>query len=82
MKYAKLVINRVLMILIVLVLLITSFSKNGFYTVSANEQEELFPFRGNKLQNPYLRYGPSDTSIPNWVISSTNNILSGEKEVQ
>ncbi|MDE8220771.1 DUF1542 domain-containing protein [Erysipelothrix rhusiopathiae] len=79
MKYAKLVINRVLMILIVLVLLITSFSKNGFYTVSANEQEELFPFRGNKLQNPYLRYGPSDTSIPNWVISSTNNILSGEK---
>ncbi|MDE8328937.1 DUF1542 domain-containing protein [Erysipelothrix rhusiopathiae] len=79
MKYAKLVINRVLMILIVLALLITSFSKNGFYTVSANEQEELFPFRGNKLQNPYLRYGPSDTSIPNWVISSTNNILSGEK---
>ncbi|MDE8193782.1 DUF1542 domain-containing protein [Erysipelothrix rhusiopathiae] len=79
MKYAKIVINRVFMILIVLGLMISSFSKNGFYTVSANEQEELFPFRGNKLQNPYLRYGPSDTSIPNWVISSTNNILSGEK---
>lgn len=38
MKYAKIVINRVFMILIVLGLMISSFSKNGFYTVSANEQ--------------------------------------------
>ncbi|AZK44751.1 DUF1542 domain-containing protein [Erysipelothrix piscisicarius] len=60
------------------VLLVTSISMNQNYTISAQETEELFPFRGNKLQNPYLRYGAKDSTIPNWKLSSTNNVFGGE----
>ncbi|WP_323616884.1 DUF1542 domain-containing protein [Erysipelothrix rhusiopathiae] len=77
MKKNKL-LNKIMTIALTFVLLVTSISMNQNYTISAQETEELFPFRGNKLQNPYLRYGTKDTTIPNWKLSPTNNVFGGE----
>ncbi|WP_244660394.1 DUF1542 domain-containing protein, partial [Erysipelothrix sp. strain 2 (EsS2-7-Brazil)] len=77
MKKNKL-LNKIMTVALTFVLLVTSISMNQNYTISAQETEELFPFRGNKLQNPYLRYGAKDSTIPNWKLSSTNNVFGGE----
>ncbi|MDE8053187.1 DUF1542 domain-containing protein [Erysipelothrix rhusiopathiae] len=79
MKKNKL-LNKIMTVALTFVLLVTSISMNPNYTISAQETEELFPFRGNKLQNPYLRYGITDKTIPNWKITSTNNVYGGEQQ--
>ncbi|EFY08880.1 DUF1542 domain-containing protein [Erysipelothrix rhusiopathiae] len=79
MKKNKLM-NKIMTIALTFVLLVTSISMNQNYTISAQETEELFPFRGNKLQNPYLRYSANEKSIKNWKITSTNNVFGGEQD--
>lgn len=73
-------INKFMTIALTFVLLVTSISMNQNYTISAQETGELFPFRGNKLQNPNLKYGPTEKFISNWKISSTNNVYGGEQQ--
>ncbi|NBA02063.1 DUF1542 domain-containing protein [Erysipelothrix rhusiopathiae] len=71
-------VNKIMSTALVFVLLVSSVALNQSYTISAQENEELFPFRGNKLQNPYIRYTGTDKTIPSWKIAYTNNIYSGE----